>query len=239
MVRPHCSLESPSREKVAKCVTGWLRLFGLSMGSNILITGSWRKFQVRAVSTSVSDRRSHCTERMFLVVSDGHISVSPPVQTRAHKLKHVFQRILIRHRASQSAGNAIQQHQDGNGKVLVTVFVPCEKQKVQLHLWVTSLRWARRHRPPISERQMQWFMLWDFVIINLSVTASLAGHVDRLARKARVSLCRGSAGSRASVSVSRICHTSSGAISTLHGVSRLSKKNCPRPCSGFHRPPSV
>ena len=81
------------------------------------MTGHWRK------STSLPTSQS--TKRVILVVSDGHISVFPPVQTRAHKLRHVFQRILVCHRASQ-------QHQDGRLRL-------SEKQKVQLHLWVTSL----------------------------------------------------------------------------------------------------
>ena len=80
-------------------------------------------------------------------MSEGHTSVSPPVQARAHKVTHVFQRILVCHRARHSARNAIHQHQDGTGRLLVTVFVPSEKQEVHLHLWVTWFRLASGHLP--------------------------------------------------------------------------------------------
>ena len=71
-------------------------------GSNGLMAGNWRKFQVRTVATSISDRTSQSTKLVFLIMSDS-------VQTRAHKLRHVFKRILVRYCASHSAGNAITQ----------------------------------------------------------------------------------------------------------------------------------
>ena len=67
-------------------MTGRLLLDVLSRWPNGLITGNWRKFQVRAVCVhvSLSGRTSQGTKRMLLVVSDGHMSVSPHQSKLAH-----------------------------------------------------------------------------------------------------------------------------------------------------------
>ena len=190
---------------------------------------------------------------MLQVGSVGHISVSPLVQARAHKLRHVFQRIVVCHRARHSARNAIHQQQDGNGRLLVTVFGPGEEQEVQLHLWVTwfclasATTWVicstrgDTDGTPTSKWQLQWFMLRDIVI------SSVGSLGPRFTREARSSI--GSSGScflmscpavnKASVSAAGINDISSGAISSFSvdfDTSRSGstvRKNCPRP--GVHQ----
>ena len=63
-------------------------------------------------------------------------------QARAHKLRHVSLCILVCQRARHFARNAIHQHQDGDGRLLVTVSVPNDKQKVQLQ----CSPWRTRHQ---------------------------------------------------------------------------------------------
>ena len=106
------------------------------------------------------------------------------------------------------------------------------KQKVQLHLCVTSLclvsaavwivcstcgRWSTNF---VRKGKCNGSMLCDFVICGTSLLASLTGHRVRLAGRARVSFLPWSAGSKASVSASAINDTSSGAISPCNRVFR-------------------
>ena len=84
-----------------RAIVGYLLSCSLN-GSTGLMTGNWRKFQVRALSTSLPDQPSQSAERVFLVVSDMSHQCPPPVQARAHKLRHVFQRILVGQRAQDT-----------------------------------------------------------------------------------------------------------------------------------------
>ena len=109
MVCPDYSLESPlERQSQGARLVGYLLI--CSLHSSGVMTGNWRKFQARAVPKSLPGQPSQSTKRVFLVVSDGHVSESSPVQARTQKVRHVFQRILVCHRARHSATNAIQQH---------------------------------------------------------------------------------------------------------------------------------
>ena len=124
MIRHKCSLESLlERQFQSSRLIGYFLICTLH-GSHGFTTGNWRKFQVRAVSTS--DQPCQSTKHVFLVVSEGHISVSPPVQARAHKLRHV--EIALRD------GSALYFHHLRVRACTDRLFSPCH------HPSVSSLR---------------------------------------------------------------------------------------------------
>ena len=161
---------------------------------------------------------------MFLIASDGHINVSPAVQARAHKLRHVFQRILVCHRARHSARNATHQHQDGDSRLLVTVLFPSEKHEASV---------------PRSAVQMGHLFRNGRCNGSWCVTSSSVGSLDpRFTRGARSS--SGKSGSCFFLSFS----TATGINDTRrnfivqqgfrHGVSQLSERTVQGPT---HQPP--
>ena len=64
--------------------------------------------------------------------ADGHVRVSPPVQTCNHELGHVIDCVLVRDCDSHATRCAIQHDQEREGKLPVTVFAPSEERDIRL-----------------------------------------------------------------------------------------------------------
>ena len=138
------------------------------------MAGNWL---IVTTSASVGSRR------MFLFVPDGNVRVSPPIRIRTRELGHVLDCVLVRDCASHATRCAIQRDQDRDGKWLVTVFAPSDKQETQLHMsfirfrdrvpqvWPSVPRAAVANGTPTSEWEMQKFM-W--------ATSSSVGSLDPL-----------------------------------------------------------
>ena len=228
-----CTLKSPLRKTfVARPwhATSWL-------ACSMVQTDGWLATGASSANVSVTTSVSGVLRQNSMHVCSWPCLVvmfvcDPPVQTCTHELGHVHQRVLVRDRASHATRCAIQQDQERDGRLLVTVFPPNEEQDIQPHMmfmrfrdlsspeWIV-LRHAMQHKwvTPTSEWQIdvvhvvQPLLLWD-----LSVLSSLSGPGTQVASLVNVSFGVAQLATWLRFLISGIMDTSSGDTSSRDGT---------------------